>query len=173
MSNPATLSTMRVFREVPKQALNELCILAPPVHFPTGSTVFAQGKVADVALLLIEGKLDVEVETKGHHRSVGQVHPGETVGEQALFSRGGKRSATVRASTPSSCLLISPEVLEEASDNPAIIAIERNLLATLARRIRRTNQEIQKVWKEAGDLAPPDGKERFADRLRSLFGGRR
>jgi len=173
MSNPATLSSMRVFTNVPKGALGELCILAPPVQFPIGAMVFEQGKTSDVALLLIDGRLDVEVESKGQHRQVGQIHPGEIVGEQALFSRGGERSATVRAGTPSSCMLLSSEVMEQAQANPAIIAIERHLLATLARRIRRTNQEIQKVWKEAGDMAPPEGKKRFADRLRDLFGGRR
>ncbi len=173
MSNPAILSNMSVFRDVPQKALGELCILAPPVNFSVGATVFEQGKTSDVALLLIEGRLEVEVESSGKVRQVGQIRPGEIVGEQALFSRGGERSATVRAGSPSKCLLLSNETMERAHSNPAIVAIERHLLATLARRIRRTNQEIQKVWKEAGDMAPPDGKRRFADRLRGLFGGRR
>ena len=173
MSNPATLSSMHVFRDVPQKALSELCILAPPVNFPIGATVFEQGKTSDVALLLINGRLDVEVESRGQRREVGQVHPGELVGEQALFSRGGERSATVRASTASSCLLLSPEVMEQAQSNPAIMAIERHLLATLARRIRRTNQEIQKIWKETGDLQPPEQTTTLVNRLRGLVGGRR
>jgi CRP-like cAMP-binding protein len=134
--------------------------------------VFEQGMTADVALLLIEGKLSVEVQSTGQPRPLGQVHPGEIVGEQALFSRGGERSATVRARQPSSCLLLSPEVLEKASTNPAVIALERQLLATLARRIRGTNQQIQKVWKETSELTPPDNRKSLATRLRGLFGGR-
>lgn len=173
MSDPATLSKMHVFRDVPPRALSELCILAPPVQFPIGATVFEQHSASDVALLLIEGKLDVEVTSRGQRRQVGQVHPGEIVGEQALFSRGGERSATVRAGTASSCLLLSPEVLEQASTNPAVIAIERQLLATMARRIRSTNQEIQKIWKETGSLDQPEAKQTLATRLRGLFGGRR
>lgn len=172
MSDPATLSSMQVFREVPKRALSELCILAPPVQFQIGAVLFEQGMTADVALLLIEGKLNVEVRGANQLRQLGQVHPGEIVGEQALFSRGGQRSATVRAAAASSCLLLSAEVLEKASTNLAVIAIERQLLATLARRIRGTNQEIQKVWKETNELAPPDNKKSLATRLRSLFGGR-
>jgi CRP-like cAMP-binding protein len=163
---------MHVFRNVPRRALSELCILAPPVQFPIGAVVFEQGMTADVALLLIEGKLSVEVHGAGQQRSLGQVHPGEIVGEQALFSRGGERSATVRAGQASSCLLLSPEVLEKASTNPAIIAIERQLLATLARRIRGTNQEIQKVWKETSELEPPENRKSLATRLRGLFGAR-
>lgn len=173
MSDPATLSKMHVFRDVPSRALSELCILAPPVQFQIGATVFEQGASADVALLLINGKLDVEVTSKGQRRQVGQVHPGEIVGEQALFSRGGQRSATVRAGTASSCLLLSAPVLEQASTNPAVIAIERQLLATLARRIRGTNQEIQKVWKETSSLTVTEQKQTLATRLRGLFGGRR
>jgi CRP-like cAMP-binding protein len=172
MSDPATLSNMLVFRDVPRRALSELCILAPPVQFPIGALVFEQGMTADVALLLIEGKLNVEVHGAGQPRQLGQVHPGEIVGEQALFSRGGERSATVKAGQASSCLLLSAEVMEKASTNPAVIAIERQLLATLARRIRGTNQEIQKVWKEASELAPPEDKKTLTTRLRGLFGGR-
>ncbi len=173
MSSPDVLASMFVFKGVPKRSLHELCILAPPVQFPLGATVFEQGKVADVALILIEGRLEVEVESRGQYRQVGQVHPGEIVGEQALFSRGGERSATVRAAIASTLLLLSPEMMERASGNPAMIAIEQQLLATLARRLRRTNQETQKIWKEAGSIAAPGQKKKLADRLRGLFGGGR
>ena len=173
MSNPAILSKMHLFKGVPSRSLSELCILAPPVQFQIGATLFEQGAAADVALLLIEGRLNVEVKSAGQQRQVGQVHPGELAGEQALFSRDGRRSATVRAGSASSCLLLSAETLEKASTNPAIIAIERQLLATLARRIRGTNKEIQKVWKEAADLAPEEQTLTLAARLKGLFGGRR
>ena len=168
----ATANELFIFRDVPPRSVSELCILAPPVDFQVGSTVFSQGADADVALLLIEGKLDVEVVSGGVGRPVGQVLPGEIVGERALFSRDGKRSANVRAAQNSRALLISWDLLEKASGNPAMVAIERHLMGTLARRIRRTNQAIQKVWKETGDLEAPEQKKRFADRLRSLFGGR-
>ena len=42
--------------------------------------------------------------------------------------------------------------------NPAVVAIERHLLGTLARRIRRTNQETSKIWKEYAVQEAPPGK---------------
>ncbi|MEC8192582.1 MAG: cyclic nucleotide-binding domain-containing protein [Myxococcota bacterium] len=172
MTSSDTLSSMFIFKGVPKTALQEVCSMAPPVSFQPGVTVFNQGDESDVALLLIDGKLGVEVSSAGQLREVGQVNIGEIVGETALFARSGKRSATVRALQTSQCLLINRELLTNAAKNEAIIAIERHLLATLARRIRRTNQETAKLWKEIGSTpeaaAEPAG---FVAKLKKLFGG--
>jgi len=173
MSSTANISKMFIFRDVPHKSIHELCTMAPPVSFNTGVTIFNQGDESDVALLLVEGKLGVEVSSAGKYRDVGQVNMGEIVGETALFARTGKRSATVRALEQSQCLLINPELLINAAKNPAVIAIERHLLGTLARRIRRTNQETAKIWKEfdarSEDKEPAAG---LVTRLKSLFGGR-
>ena len=91
--------------------------MAPPVSFKTGVTIFTQGDESDVALLLLDGLLGVE-DQRGQHREVGQVNTGEIVGETALFARGGKRSATVRALKSSQCLLINQELLLSGAKNP-------------------------------------------------------
>lgn len=148
--------------------------MAPPVSFKPGVTLFSQGDASDVALLLLEGKLSVEVAIAGQHREVGAINVGEIVGETALFARNGKRSATVRALQPCTCLIISEDLLVEGSKNPAVIAIERHLLSTLARRVRRTNQEISKLWKEFGvnDDTTSGGKN-WAQKLKQIFQGTR
>ena len=173
MNATETLASMFIFKGIPRTALHEMCALAPPVNFKPGTTVFNQGDASDVALLLIEGKLGVEVSSAGQHREVGQVNVGEIVGETALFAREGKRSATVRALQSSQCLLINREILEQANKNEALIAIERHLLGTLARRIRRTNQETAKLWKELSN--ENDGSTKasagLANKLKKLFGG--
>lgn len=173
MNATETLSSMFIFKGVNKTALHELCIMAPPVSFQPGITVFNQGDDSDVALLLLEGKLGVEVSSAGQHREVGQINVGEIVGETALFAREGKRSATVRALQTSQCLLINREMLVSASRNEAMIALERHLLGTLTRRIRRTNQETAKLWKELGiqQEANVDQSEGIVNKLKKLFGG--
>ena len=172
MSGATQLAEMFIFRGVPVTALHELCAMAPPVSFKPGMTIFTQGDDSDVALLLVDGLLGVEVTSAGEHREVGHVNVGEIVGETALFAREGKRSATVRALKPSQCLLINQDLLLNASKNPALIAIERHLLGTLARRIRRTNQETSKLWKETG-ATPQDKTETsgIKGKLLKLFGG--
>lgn len=167
------LSKLYMFKQTPRRSLDELCALAPPVHFPRGHTVFTQGAEADLALLLIDGRLVALVSQGRDEREVGDVRAGEIVGEQGLFVPGGKRSATVKAAEASTCLLLSTDVMDHAFHNPAIVALERYMLGTLARRIRNTNQGIQKAWKEAplpDDDAPKSPSLR--DRLASLFGGR-
>ena len=156
------------------EALRELSILAPPVSFKPGVTLFNQGDPSDVALLLLEGKLSVEVAIAGQHREVGSINVGEVVGETAIFAREGKRNATVRALQSCSCLIISKDLLVEANKNPAVIAIERHLLSTLARRVRRTNQEINKLWKELGaNEEPKNSGPGWAKKLKQIFQGSR
>jgi CRP-like cAMP-binding protein len=165
-------SEMFIFKGIPSASLHALCAMAPPVNFKAGMTIFNQGDASDVALLLVEGRLGVEVSSAGQHREVGQVNVGEIVGETAIFSREGQRNATVRALTSSQCLLINKDLLVDAAQNPAMIAIERHLLGTLARRIRRTNQETTKLWHEL-DLHDGSTPVRagFIGKLKTLFRG--
>ena len=171
------LSKLYLFKSVPRRSLDELCALAPPVRFERRNEVFRQGAPADVALLVIEGRLIASVAAASGDKQVGEIRAGEIVGEQSLFVPGGRRSATVTAAEPSACLLISPDVIDHASHNPAVVAIEQFMLGTLARRIRGTNTAIQKVWKEAptGEVEPTQPEKKaptLRDRLASLFGGR-
>ena len=170
------LADLYLFKTVPRRALKELCIMAPPVRFKRGNKVFGQGDSADVALLVIEGELTASVEGDGQARTVGKIGAGEVVGEQALFVSHGQRTATVIASQPCTCLILSAQVADNAAENAAIVALEKHLLGSQARRIRNTNLTIQKAWKgETGDTVY--GKEEkktggLIKRLGSLFGGK-
>ncbi|MDP6934655.1 MAG: cyclic nucleotide-binding domain-containing protein [Myxococcota bacterium] len=166
------LGALYLFREVPKAELRKLCILAPPTRLSAGSVLFEQGESANIAMLLVEGRLEVSVQSGDQRRRVGDVRPGEIVGELALFSRGGQRSASVEAAEASKCLLLSWELLEKASRNQAIIALEAHLLGTMARRIRSTNTVIQTAWKDSGpENAEKNESGSVLDRLRSLLRG--
>ena len=177
MSNEVNqLSELYLFKTVPRSALQELCIIAPPVEFQSGAKVFGQGDSADVALLVIDGELQACVEADGTERVVGSIKSGEIVGEQALFVAHGRRTATVRAVAKCSCLILSPQVVDTAAENPAIIALETHLLGSQARRIRNTNLTIRKAWKdETEGGSSSDGRKKktsLVQRLGSLFGGR-
>ncbi len=56
-----------------------------------------------------------------------------------------------------------------------MIAIEGHLLGSLARRIRTTNLNIQRVWKEEVERPEPAPapENTLRARLRRLFGGER
>jgi len=140
------LSGIPLFKKVPRTALHELTILAPVVEFAEGHIVFHQGWAASVSLLVLRGKLVARVAHEGTERDVGEIGAGEIIGEQALFVPRGHRSASVIAKSPCTCLLLEPGKWEQYSDNPAMVALERHLLETLARRIRRTNAVIREAW---------------------------
>lgn len=163
------LSQLYLFRDVPRAALESLALSATAVRFAAGDTVFQQGTTADLALLLAEGRLTVHVlAAQGQDRVIGELRAGEVVGEQALLVNGATRSATVRAAEPCAGLLLTRELLERGQQNPAVVAIEQHLIASLARRIRKTNQTIQGVWK--AEEAPAPRPLTLSERLRALFG---
>lgn len=166
----AALSRMYLFRSVPPKYLKIFVKQVKLRRYQEGQQVFLQGDDADRAMLVVEGRL---VSTVGD-KVVGEVSVGEVVGETALFVRGGKRSATVTAKEPTRCLVITRDLLASSADNPAVVAIERHLLGSLARRIRSTNLSIQRVWKEDAPTDGPSGPGAAApsvrERLRGLFG---
>ena len=175
MSVVDQLQSMYLFKDVPRRSLEEFIVHAPPVQFPRGSDVFRQGSPADVALLLIDGRLVAQVEAGGERQQVGEIRPGEILGEQGLFVPGGRRSATVVAAEPCECLLLDRKVMDQAATNPAVVKLEQQLLGTLARRIRKTNQSIQQAWK-AEPPAEPDtpaapAPTTLRQRLARMFGG--
>ena len=174
------LSKMRLFKNVPEKDLQDLIKQCPPVSYAMGAVVCHKGDPAENAMILIEGKLDVSVRSDLTTRSVGSIHPGEIFGEQGLFHSKGARNATVLAIRPSACLILTPKVIKSNSSNLAMVALERHLIATMARRIRSTNLQIQKAWKEESTLEAQkntanettEPKTGLLGRLKSLFGGK-
>lgn len=172
------LSALAVFRGVPEADLLAFEDLCRPVALSVGQVVFCAGEVADAALLLVSGRLVASV----GGRELGEIHPGELLGELGLLGRGQRRSADVVAREPSLALTLPADPLASGDRNLAVVAIERHLLATLSRRIRRTNQALSSVWREDSAPAPapasPGASEPAAPasgslraRISRLFGG--
>lgn len=153
---PSRLQRLRVFRDVPLADLAEVCRHVKGARFDSNQVVFEEGAPADHALMVLAGRLGVSVgAARGEERSVGDVWPGEVVGEAALFDTGGLRSATVRAYGTCECAVLSPRLFVVARENRAVIALERHLLQSLARRIRATNNGLERLMQE--EAVPPRG----------------
>ncbi len=172
-------SALQPFRVIPAEELARLERLGRKLRYGRDEPVFSQGEPADHALLLLQGRLTVVLEVDGKLRNVGDVWPGEVTGETALFQEDAVRSATVRAVTPSVCLVVNDELLGHARHTRALAAAQNHLLATMARRIRSTNVALRKVWQEqraaaaqsqAADAPTPAS---VRQRLAHLFGGLR
>jgi hypothetical protein len=75
-----------------------------------GELLVQQGGEGRELYLLLDGVLDVEVD--GHE--VAEIGPGALLGERALLE-GGKRTATLRATTPARVAVIPPEAVDESA----------------------------------------------------------
>ncbi|MBL8614054.1 MAG: cyclic nucleotide-binding domain-containing protein [Deltaproteobacteria bacterium] len=149
----ALLDALPGFRGLPPGALAELALLGEPRRLRAGQLLFREGEPADQALLLLSGKLAASVGLGAASRALGEVHPGELVGELALLGRGQRRSADVTAVVGGVGLLVGPDTLRRGASSPAVAALERQLLGTLTRRIRKTNQALQGIWREEDQAA--------------------
>lgn len=170
MADANLLESLYVFQGIPVRWLDELLRLSPVRAWPRGTTLFEERESADVAVLLVSGELFATVGTGQWVRNVGTVRPGEVVGEQALFARKGRRNASVVASMDSVGLLLTEDVLVEGANNPAIVALERQLLGTMTRRIRRADLEIKRAWREQADTTGPQQATGFRESVRRIFG---
>ena len=176
------LQNLHLFRNVSAKDLTKLTQMCQILEFRPRQVIFAQNAPADHAMILVSGKLDVCIMTGQTERHLGNILPGEIFGESGLFHSGGTRSAMVRANKDSICLLVTPELMRETWNNEAIVALEQFLIATMARRIRNTNLEIQKIWKvenadqqKADQKSPAEESEQsggLLGKLKSLFGGK-
>jgi CRP-like cAMP-binding protein len=172
------LSKMHLFRQVPNADLENLVTACEVLNYGMTEVICNQGDQASNALILVSGRLEVSVRTENSVRHVGEIFPGEIFGETGLFHSKGTRSATVMANRPSTCLVLTPRLMRDVADNQAMVALERHLIATMARRIRATNLAIQKAWKESveeiieepSEQETEEEKPSLLGRLRSLFG---
>jgi CRP/FNR family cyclic AMP-dependent transcriptional regulator len=171
------LSRISMFKGVPEVSLAELVRLAPIVRFKEGDAVFRQGDTADVALLVLSGGMTASVAVEGGKKTLGEIAPGELIGEQALFISMGKRSATVMATELSQCLIISPQVIDQAYRNPAVVSLELKLLGSLVIRIRQTNESLQELLQAQKDGRPgidkPEARKGLFSSISGIFGGRK
>lgn len=140
------LQALPLFRGVPTSALTELAEQGAPVHFAHGATVFKQGAPADHALLVLDGRLKAWAEEGERSQPVSDVFPGELVGEAALFGLKGIRTATLKAWAPTDALRLTAADLDALSGSPAVAALQRHMLQTLARRLRTTNHAARHLW---------------------------
>ncbi len=151
------LSSLYLGRPVSPEAVDSLLERNPPVTFPAGRIVFQQGEPAGSALMVLRGRLEAIVTTAEGPRVVGESGAWEVVGETALYAPDQPRSATVRASQETICLVLTQGDLAAAGDDPVLAALEYHLLHTLAQRIRATNQAVQGAWQTIGETTAPLG----------------
>lgn len=163
------LAALRPLRAVPAAEIEALLALGEERLLAQGEVLIEVDQRPAHAMLLVHGRL-------GAHsgaRLVGDIWPGEIVGESALDGAGHPSQVRVVAMAQSTVLVLTPQLLEAAAGTPALAALQVHLVHALSRRIRSSNLAIRRAWQEhqapaRPAAAPPEPS--LLDRLRALLG---
>lgn len=122
-----------IYRPLPAELMLKLADKFNLVHFAPQETVIWQGERNDDVFFLIDGRFEVWVAPAGDSpQVVGHIAPGEMFGEIAFFTEDA-RYATVRATQPSRCFVLTDADLQLiAYEHPAILM---RMAAALAQRL--------------------------------------
>ena len=123
-----------------------------------GETLCRFGDRSDKMYILLSGELSVQSEDGTQIAKIAPVAP---VGEMGIFT-DEPRSATVVATSASTLFVLGKYQLEGAmrQNKDIEITVSRNVIATLAQRIRQSNEELNHLRALIADQgAPPDEDE--------------
>lgn len=136
----------QVFGALRPETLEELARVFRWFRLDRGEQLFTQGDPGDAIYVLVSGRLQARLETPGGgFRVVGEIVPGETVGEMALVSNE-PRSATVvavRGSVLQVCARADFEALIDAHPE-----LSKHLASILVQRLRKANQRAPTVQRK-------------------------
>jgi CRP-like cAMP-binding protein len=128
------LSTVGLFGACNKKELHAVARLCTPLPVQEGFVLTSEGTTGRECFIIAAGKAAVMV----HGNRVGEVGPGQCVGEMALLD-GGTRSATVTAETPMDAYVLSTREFRSLVEvNPTIIY---KIAAALAHRLRAAESD--------------------------------
>jgi CRP/FNR family cyclic AMP-dependent transcriptional regulator len=128
------LRNIPMFSTMDAARLKLLSFTSERVSYMPGEEFIKQGEVGESAFVIMSGDVEVIIKTPDGPLTVGTVGVNQLVGEIALL-HDGRRTATLRAKTAVSCLLLSKDVffhlLREFPDFS--LAVMRDLAARLER----------------------------------------
>ncbi|OMC31163.1 Crp/Fnr family transcriptional regulator [Mycobacterium sp. GA-1841] len=160
------LARAGIFQGVSPDAVAALVKQLEPVTFRRGQVVFVEGEPGDTLYIITAGKVKIgRKSADGRDSLITLMGPSDMFGELAIFDPG-PRTSTVTALTEVKTVVMSRVVLRGwIADRPEIA---EQLLRVLARRLRRTNDNLS-------DLIFTDVPGRVAKQLLYLaqrFGSR-
>lgn len=137
---------VRIFDNLSENELQSVAKICREKKFWEDNIVIRQGEIDKSINILIEGKLQIEVEIPGFRESI-PVHtlePKEIFGELAFIS-GIPRSATVKCLSTTKVLSLDRSEFDKlCKKNPNIERIVmRNLAVLLAERLRNTTIQLR------------------------------
>jgi CRP-like cAMP-binding protein len=129
--DPKRVAAIPLLAVLDRRALDQVLRTAREQTYAPGQTVVAEGDPATRLFVIIEGTATVEQAAQG---TVGTLQAGEFFGELALIEEHG-RTATVRAATELTCLIIPAWEFRASLEEHPKMAVP--MLTTLISRLHR------------------------------------
>jgi predicted acylesterase/phospholipase RssA/CRP-like cAMP-binding protein len=128
------LAAVEMFAGLAASELETLAATATIVEVAAGATLVDQGSEAHAMFVVLDGRLTATfVDGTGHEQPLTEMTAGSIVGE-IPFVTGGRRTATVRASEPSTVATVGARAIAELLEtSPAVVA---RVSEVVSRRLR-------------------------------------
>ena len=123
------LASVPLFSGCTTKELRDIAKATVELTLDQGKEFVTQGDVGREAFIIVDGT--AEVTRSG--QTIGQLGPGDCVGELALLDHG-PRTATVTATTPLTVLVLGPREFSGLLDE--VPTLTHKILAALAARVR-------------------------------------
>ena len=153
------LARAGIFQGVEPSAVSALTKQLQPVDFPRGHTVFAEGEPGDRLYIIISGKVKIGRRSPdGRENLLTIMGPSDMFGELSIFDPGPRTSSATTITEVRAVSMDRDALRAWIADRPEIA---EQLLRVLARRLRRTNNNL-------ADLIFTDVPGRVAKQLLDL-----
>ena len=140
-------------------------------EFSKGETLFSHGDAGDSLMVIRRGRVQVYVEnTEGVKIILGEIEPGEIVGEVSLFDPG-PRSATAVAVEDTELFVLEHDDLWQVIQRKPHMAVD--MLAVMGKRLRATDELLRTQVARNVNIEEEERLtfgQRIADRV-ATFGG--
>jgi CRP/FNR family transcriptional regulator, cyclic AMP receptor protein len=148
-----------IFQGVEPSAVSALIKQLRPVDFPRGHTVFAEGEPGDRLYIIVSGKVKIARRSPdGRENLLTIMGPPDMFGELSVFDPGPRTSSAITITAVQAVSMDRAALRAWIAERPQIA---EQLLRVLARRLRRTNNNL-------ADLILTDVPERVAKQLLAL-----
>jgi len=153
------LARAEMFQGVEPSAVSALTKQLQPVDFPRGHTVFAEGEPGDRLYIVISGKVKIGRRSPDDRENLLTIMgPSDMFGELSIFDPGPRTSSATTITEVRAVSMDRDALRAWIADRPEIA---EQLLRVLARRLRRTNNNL-------ADLIFTDVPGRVAKQLLQL-----
>lgn len=111
------------------------------VELPAGRRIIRDRMPVDSLYFVLEGRVSILIEEGGRAITLGELGPGEWLGEVSVLSGEMLASSTARAETPVKLARLKHQAFEEliVRDQKIASAMLRELVSMLAARLRASN----------------------------------